>query len=231
MLGDEKGKQAMSDAAALIELYHWPTPVGCAIAVMLEECGLDYRIIPVDISKGDQFSSPFASLSPNGKLPLIVDPLGPGLKPVTVFESGAILLYLARKAGMFLHNDPAEQTVIEQWLFWGISGLGPMLGQNHHFRHYAPERIDYALTRYDGETQRHYAVLDKRLKRGPWLAGAYSVADIAILGWVRLYDRHGVDLANYPSVQRWLDAMLARPAVQRGIEVGGAAVERRFTPS
>lgn len=219
----------MNAADHLLDLYHWPTPVGAGIAIMLEECALDYRVIPLDITKGDQFSEPFSTLSPNGKLPLLVDPGAFGGQGIAVFESGAILLYLARKSGKFLPADEAGRSLAEQWLFWSVSTFTPIVGQNHHFRHYAPERIDYALTRYDSETRRLYACLEKRLAKVPFLAGGdLSVADFALIGWVKLHARHGIDLAQFPATAAWLASLKARPAVEKGLAVGGEAQERRF---
>lgn len=204
-----------------IDLYYWPTPNGWKISIMLEECRLPYNVIPVNISAGDQFKPEFLAISPNNKMPAIVDPKGPGGKPISVFESGAILQYLGRKTGLFYPSDERARVEVEQWLMWQMGGFGPMLGQNHHFNHYAPEDIPYAKARYINETKRLYGVLDKQLADREFVAGAYSIADMAIVGWAKLYERQGVDVAAIPHVKRWLDMMLARPAVQRGLAIKG----------
>jgi GST-like protein len=204
---------------APIDLYYWPTPNGWKITIALEEMGLPYNVIPVNIGKGDQFTPEFLSISPNNKMPAIVDPDGPGGAPISVFESGAILIYLGRKTGKFYPSEERARVAVEEWLMWQIGGFGPMLGQNHHFRHYAPEGNDYAFVRYTNETHRLYGVLDKRLATKEFVAGEYSIADMAILGWAKLWERQGMDLAEFPHVKRWLDVLLARPAVQRGLAV------------
>ncbi len=221
----------MTTHPPLLDLYHWSTPVGAAVTIMLEESRLDYRVIPVDISKGDQFSPPFSTLSPNGKLPLLVDHNGPQERPFAIFESGAILLYLARKSGILLPASAEKLSLVEQGLFWVVSSFGPMIGQSHHFRHYAPEPVAYALTRYDGEVRRLYAVLEKRLAKQGYIAGDYSLADLALIGWVRLHERHGVDLSAMPGITRWFNDMMARETVSRGLAVGNEAIERRFNPA
>ncbi len=202
-----------------IELHYWPTPNGWKISIMLEECGLPYVVRPVNISKGDQFKPEFLAISPNNKMPAIVDPDGPGGQPISVFESGAILQYLGRKTGKFYPSEERARVEVEQWLFWQMGGLGPMAGQTHHFRIYAPEKIEYAINRYTNETARLYGVLDKRLADREFVAGDYSIADMAIIGWVTRWERQGIDLAQVPHVKRWMDAVLARPAVQRGFAV------------
>jgi GST-like protein len=204
-----------------IELYYWPTPNGWKITIALEELGLPYNITPVNISKGDQFKPEFLAFSPNNKMPAIIDPQGPGGAPISVFESGAILLYLARKTGRLMPADERGRVEVEEWLMWQMGGFGPMLGQNHHFAHYAPEKIPYAINRYVNETKRLYGVLNTRLKDREFVAGGYSIADIAIVGWAKLWERQGQTLADFPHVARWLDMMLARPAVQRGLAVAG----------
>jgi len=212
--------------SAPIALYYWPTPNGWKITILLEELGLPYDVVPVNIGKGDQFAPDFLAISPNNKMPAIVDPDGPGGQPISVFESGAIMLYLGRKTGRFLPADERGRVEVEQWLMWQMGGFGPMLGQNHHFRHYAPEKIEYALNRYTNETHRLYGVLNKRLAAHAYVAGEYSIADMAILGWAKLWERQGMDIAEFPHVKRWLDELLARPAVQRGLAV---AAELRGT--
>jgi GSH-dependent disulfide-bond oxidoreductase len=202
-----------------IDLYYWPTPNGWKITIMLEECGLPYTVIPVNIGKGDQFKPDFLAIAPNNKMPAIVDPDGPDGRPISIFESGAILQYLGRKTGLFYPSDERERVEVEQWLFWQMGGFGPMLGQAHHFRIYAPEQIPYAIERYSNETNRLYGVLDKRLADREFVAGDYSIADMAILGWAKLWERQGQTIDDFPHVKRWLDTLLARPAVQRGLAV------------
>ena len=202
-----------------IDLYYWPTPNGWKVSIMLEECGLPYSVVPVDIGKGDQFKPEFLEISPNNRMPAIVDPDGPDGRPISVFESGAILQYLGRKTGQFYPADERRRVEVEEWLFWQMGGFGPMLGQNHHFRNYAPEQVPYAIARYTNETNRLYGVLDKRLAGREFVAGAYSIADMAIVGWAKLWKRQGQEIADFPHVQRWLDAVLARPAVERGMAV------------
>ena len=202
-----------------IELHYWPTPNGWKISIMLEECGLPYLVKLVNIGKGDQFSPQFLAISPNNKMPAIVDPDGPGGEPISVFESGAILQYLGRKTGRFYPSDERGRVEVEQWLFWQVSGLGPIAGQTHHFRIYAPEPIPYAVDRFTNEARRLYGVLDRRLADRAFLAGDYSIADMATYPWARLWERQGQDIAAFPHLRRWLDACAARPAVQRGIAV------------
>ena len=213
----------MSQAPAnAIDLYFWPTPNGWKISIMLEEIGLPYNVIPVNISTGDQFKPDFLAISPNNKMPAILDPDGPDGKPISVFESGAILAYLARKTGKLMPADERGRVEVEQWLYWQMGGFGPMLGQNHHFNHYAPEKIPYAINRYVNETKRLYGVLDKRLSDREFVAGDYSIADIAIVSWAKLWERQSQDINEFPHVKRWLDTLLARPAVQRGLAVNAA---------
>lgn len=202
-----------------IDVYFWPTPNGWKVTIALEEMGLPYAVHLVNISAGDQFAPDFLKISPNNKMPAIVDHDGPGGQPISVFESGAILQYLGRKTGQFYPADERARVEVEQWLMWQMGGFGPMLGQNHHFQHYAPEKIPYAVNRYVNETKRLYGVLDKRLADRAFVAGEYSIADIAIVGWAKLWERQGQDIAAFPHVKRWLDVMLARPAVQRGLAV------------
>jgi GSH-dependent disulfide-bond oxidoreductase len=202
-----------------IDLYYWNTPNGWKISIMLEECGLPYTVHEVNIGKGDQFKPEFLAISPNNKIPAIVDPDGPGGEPISIFESGAILQYLGRKTGKFYPADERTRTAIEQWLFWQVGGLGPMAGQTHHFRIYAREKIPYAIERFTNETTRLYRVMDQRLDDRDFLAGDYSIADIACVGWVKLWERQGQTLDEFPNVRRWLDVVLARPAVRRGLAV------------
>ncbi len=202
-----------------IDLYYWPTPNGWKITIMLEECGLPYAVHPVNIGKGDQFKPEFLAISPNNKMPAIVDPDGPDGQPISVFESGAILQYLGRKTGRFYPQDERGRVEVEQWLFWQMGGFGPMLGQAHHFRIYAPEKVPYAIERYTNETNRLYGVLDKRLADREFVAGEYSIADMAIAPWAKLWERQGQNIEDFPHVKRWLDAVLERPAVMRALEV------------
>jgi GST-like protein len=203
----------------MIDLYSWPTPNGHKIHIMLEECGLPYRVHAVDIGAGDQFKPEFLRISPNNKIPAIVDSEGPDGKPISLFESGAILIYLAGKTGKLLPADVRGKYVALQWLMFQMGSVGPMFGQAHHFRIYAPEKIQYAIDRYTNETRRLYGVMDKRLAEAPYFAGEYSIADIAIYPWTRSHANQGVDLAEYPNVRRWYEAIEARPAVQRGLKV------------
>ncbi|HXV24310.1 MAG TPA: glutathione S-transferase N-terminal domain-containing protein [Alphaproteobacteria bacterium] len=203
----------------MIELYAWPTPNGFKISIMLEEIGLPYLIRPIDIGKGDQFEPEFLRISPNNKIPAIVDPDGPGGQSISVFESGAILIYLAEKSGKLLPREGAPRYTVIEWLMFQMGGIGPMLGQAHHFRLYTPEPIQYAIDRYTNESNRLYGVLDRRLSEREYLAGDYSIADIATMPWLRNPDRQGVDIADYPNVGRWRDRILERPAVQRGLKL------------
>jgi GST-like protein len=206
--------------AAMIDVYSWATPNGHKVHIMLEECGLSYRMHAVDIGAGDQFKPEFLCISPNNKIPAIVDSEGPDGRPVSLFESGAILIYLAAKTGKFLPNDVRGKYETLQWLMFQMGGVGPMLGQAHHFRLYAPEKIDYAIQRYSNEAKRLYGVLDTQLSRNAYIAGAeYTIADIAIWPWVRSHNNQGIDLDEFKSVKRWFHDIAERPAVQRGIEV------------
>jgi GSH-dependent disulfide-bond oxidoreductase len=204
---------------AAIDLYTWPTPNGHKVHIMLEECGLPYNVHAVDIGAGDQFAPAFLKISPNNKIPAIVDPHGPDGAPMPVFESGAILLYLAGKTGRFLPAGTCGKYVALQWLMFQMGGLGPMLGQAHHFRIYAPEKVEYAIKRYTNEAQRLYGVMDRRLAEVPYFAGEYSIADMAIYPWTRSHANQGVDLATFPNVARWYEAIGARPAAQRALRV------------
>lgn len=203
-----------------IELYYWPTPNGHKITIMLEECGLAYEIKPVNINKGEQFAPAFLAISPNNRMPAIIDPDGPGGKPISVFESGAILQYLGRKTGKFYPADERARVEVEQWLFWQMGGLGPMAGQAHHFRNYAPEKIQYGIDRYTNEVHRLYGVMNKRLADRDYLAGAYSIADMAAYPWVRPYKNQGQDLAEFPNLDAWFKRVQERPAVAIGVKVG-----------
>lgn len=202
-----------------IELHYWPTPNGHKVTIMLEEVGLPYTVIPVNIGKGDQFKPEFLAISPNNRMPAIVDPQGPDGQPISVFESGAILQYLGRKTGQFYPSDERARVEVEQWLFWQIGGLGPMAGQAHHFRLYAPEQVPYGIDRYTNEVNRLYGVMNKRLADRDFLAGEYSIADMACVSWTRSWEKQGQNPAAFPNVQRWLDRLMERPAVVRGLEV------------
>ncbi len=204
----------------MIKVYSWATPNGHKVHIMLEECGLAYRAIPVDIGAGDQFKPEFLAISPNNKIPAIVDPQGPDGTPISLFESGAILLYLAGKTGKLLPGGTSQRYEVLQWLMFQMGGLGPMLGQAHHFRIYAPEKLPYAVHRYTQEAQRLYGVLDRRLAHTRYVGGAdYSIADIAIYPWLRSWKNQGIDWADYPHLKGWFDEIGARPAVRRGVEV------------
>ncbi|NIJ69242.1 glutathione binding-like protein [Xanthomonas sp. 60] len=205
----------------MIDLHYWPTPNGHKVTLMLEEAGLDYRVHPVNIGAGDQFKPAFLSISPNNKMPAIVDHApADGGPPQSVFESGAILLYLAEKTGRFLSDDPRQRVETLEWLFWQMAGLGPMSGQMGHFNVYAPEKIPYAIERYGSEVKRLHAVMDKRLAEREWLAGsAYSIADMACYPWIGAYEALPVDYAAFPNLQRWHSAIAARPATQRAYAV------------
>ncbi len=201
----------------VIELYYWPTPNGQKITIFLEETGVPYTLHPVDIGNGDQFRPEFLRINPNNKMPALVDPAGLDGKPIALFESGAILLYLAEKTGRFLPRDPFNRYQVIQWLMFQISGVGPMLGQAHHFRGYAPEKIEYAINRYTKETGRLYSVMDTQLAARDYIAGEYSIADMAIYPWIVPYERQGQALEDYPHLKRWFERLAVRPAVQRGM--------------
>ena len=208
----------------MIKVYSWPTPNGHKVHVMLEECGFrlgrDWEAIPINIGAGDQFTPEFLALSPNNKIPALVDPQGPDGKAIELFESGAILLYLAAKTGKFLPKTDRLKYQVLQWLMFQMGGVGPMLGQAHHFRMYAPEKIDYAFDRYTNEAKRLYGVMDKQLATRKFIAcNHYSIADIAIFPWLRSWENQGIDWADYPHLKRWFDLIAARPAVQRGVKV------------
>jgi len=206
--------------AQMIEVYSWPTPNGHKVHIMLEECGLAYRVHPVDIGAGDQFSPDFLALSPNNKIPAITDAEGPDGEPISLFESGAILLYLAGKTGRLLPADTRGKYEVLQWLMFQMGSVGPMLGQAHHFRIYAPEKLPYAIERYTNEARRLYGVINKRLAHTTYLGGSsYSIADIAVFPWLRSWKNQGVEMADYPHLKGWFDEIARRPAVQRGVEV------------
>jgi len=202
----------------LIDVYSTATPNGHKVHIMLEECGLPYRTHHIDIGAGDQFTKKFLAISPNNKIPAIVDSDGPDGKPISLFESGAILVYLASKVGKFLGTSDREKFTTLQWLMFQMGGVGPMLGQAHHFRIYAPEKIDYAYNRYTNEAKRLYGVIDKQLEENDYLAGdTYTIADIATFPWLRSWEKQGIELSDYPNVQRWFNIVNARPAVQKGV--------------
>ncbi|MES2974788.1 MAG: glutathione S-transferase N-terminal domain-containing protein [Pseudomonadota bacterium] len=204
----------------MIEVFSWPTPNGHKVHIMLEELGLAWKAIPVNIGTGDQFKPEFLKISPNNKIPALVDPDGPDGKPISIFESGAILVYLAGKTGKLMPKSDREKYEVLEWLMFQMGGVGPMLGQNHHFRQYAPEKLPYAIDRYTNEARRLYGVIDRRLAVSPWLGGKdYSIADIATFPWLRNWQNQGIVLDDYPHLKKWFEAIAARPAVQRGVKM------------
>ena len=204
----------------MIDLYTWPTPNGHKIHIMLEECTLPYRVHPVNIGTGDQFQPDFLKISPNNKIPALMDSEGPDGKPISIFESGAMLVYLAAKTGKFMPKSDRAKYEVLQWLMFQMGGVGPMLGQAHHFRIYAPEKIEYGIQRYTNEAKRLYGVMDKRLQTSPWIGGkSYSIADMAIFPWLRSWQNQGIDWADYPHLKAWFDKIAARPAVQKAVQV------------
>lgn len=204
----------------MIEVYSWPTPNGHKVHIMLEECALPYQAIPVDIGAGEQFQPEFLALSPNNKIPALVDPDGPDGQPISVFESGAILLYLASKTGRFLPEDARGRWEVLQWLMFQMASVGPMLGQAHHFRIYAPEKVPYAINRYTQEARRLYGVMNRRLETSNYLGGAhYGIADMAVYPWLRSWKNQGIDWEDHPRLKAWFDEIGERPAVQRGLAV------------
>ena len=204
----------------IIEVYSWATPNGHKVHVMLEECGLPYRAHAIDIGAGDQFKPEFLAISPNNKIPAILDPVGPDGAPISLFESGAILMYLAGKTGKFMPATTRGRYEMLEWLMFQMGGVGPMLGQAHHFRIYAPEKIEYAVNRYTNEAKRLYSVMNKRLAKSKYIAGKeYTIADIAIFPWLRSWKNQGIDWVDYPHLKGWFDEVAARPAVKRGVEV------------
>ena len=215
----------------MIELHYWPTPNGHKVTMFLEEAGLEYRIVPVDIGRGEQFRPEFLKIAPNNRMPAIVDDKpADGGEPVSLFESGAILLYLAEKTGKFIPADLRGRAEVLQWLFWQMGGLGPMAGQNHHFSQYAPEKLPYAINRYVNETNRLYGVLDTRLADRPFVAGeAYSIADMASYPWIVPYERQGQKLEDFPNLKRWFETIRDRPATVRAYENGERFRNREAT--
>ena len=203
-----------------IDLYYWPTPNGWKISIMLEECALPYDVQYVDILRGEQFEPSFLAIAPNNRMPAIVDPDGPDGKPISIFESGAILQYLGNKTGKFYPKEQRARSAVEQWLFWQMGGLGPMAGQAHHFSQYAKEKIPYAIERYEREVGRLYGVMNKQLESHEYLAGDYSIADMACFGWIVPYKRQGQEITDFPHLHRWFKAVGGRDAVIRGMAVG-----------
>jgi GST-like protein len=215
----------------MIELYTWPTPNGHKVHIMLEETGTPYNVHAIDIGVGDQFKPDFLKISPNNKMPAMVDTDGPGSKPISMFESGAMLIYLASKTGRFLPGDLRDKWSTLQWLMFQMGGVGPMLGQAHHFLGYAPEKIPYAMNRYKNEANRLYGVIDRRLRESKYIAaGEYTIADMAIVPWLRFPERQGVEIDEYPSLKKWRDAILDRPAVQRALKVLADRRRPEMTP-
>jgi GST-like protein len=203
-----------------IELHYWPTPNGWKITIMLEELGVPYDVKFVNIGRGDQFKPEFLAISPNNRMPAIVDPEGPDGKPISIFESVAILMYLGRKFGQFYPvEDERRRVVVEEWLAWQTSNVGPVFGHHNHFVHYAPEKAPYAIKRFGDEVHRLYGVLNKRLAGRDFVADRYSIADMALIGWVKGYERRQIDIAEFANVKRWIDIMLARPAVERALAI------------
>jgi len=206
-----------------IEAYSLPTPNGQKVHVILEELGVPYNYHRIDIGKGEQFTPEFLAISPNNKIPAIVDPEGPGGEPISIFESGAILKYLGTKFGQFYPADPRQQVKVDEWLFWQMGGFGPMLGQNNHFSVYAPEKVPYAIKRYSDETHRLFRVLDKQLEGRDFITGEYSIADMACIGWAQSWERYGIDKAELKNFAAWIERLNARPAVAKGLNVGKEA--------
>jgi|HubBroStandDraft_4_1064222.scaffolds.fasta_scaffold36314_2 GST-like protein len=214
----------------MIDLYTWTTPNGFKVSIALEELGIPYRVHPVRIGRGEQFTPEYLAINPNNKIPTIVDPDGPSGRPISIFESGAILIYLAEKGGSLLPKDPEGRIVALQWLMFQMAGVGPMFGQAGHFRRHAPDKIEYAIERYTNETKRLCGVLDRRLAAVPYLAGEYSIADIATFPWTRSLAALGADPAEYPNIARWSAEIAARPAVVRGLAVPKVDQEPASTP-
>ncbi|MEM8839036.1 MAG: glutathione S-transferase family protein [Pseudomonadota bacterium] len=209
----------MAEKTEPIDLYYWPTPNGWKITILLHELDCPYHLHLVNIGKGEQFNPDFLKIAPNNRMPAIVDPDGPDGEPIAIFESAAIMMYLARKYSRFMGDTERERVEVEQWLMWQMGGLGPMAGQAHHFRLYAPEKVPYAIDRYTNEVNRLYGVMDRRLTDRDFLAGPYSIADMAAIGWVKPHHRQGQDLDDFPALKAWFERMMARPAVKTGIEV------------
>ncbi|HEU5018007.1 MAG TPA: glutathione binding-like protein [Pseudolabrys sp.] len=218
--GSKKKVKRAAPAQEPIEFWYWPTPNGFKVSIMLEECKLPYTMIPVNISVGEQFKPEFLAIAPNNRMPAIVDPAGPGGRRISIFESGAILQYLGRKTGKFYPADERGRVEVDQWLFWQMGGLGPMAGQLNHFKHYAKETLPYAVKRYEDEVNRLYGVMDKRLADREFLAGRYSIADMACVGWTNLWKRQDQNIDDFPHLKHWLETVKARPAVQRGMALG-----------
>jgi GST-like protein len=210
----------------MIDLYFWPTPNCYKISILLEELGLPYTVMPIHIGKGEQYTPEFEAINPNGKVPALVDHHGPDGEPITIFESGAIMIYLAEKSGNFFPQATASRMAVLEWLMFQMGSVGPMLGQAHHFRKYAKTKIPYAVDRYTQEATRIYTVLDKRLSNTPFLAGEYSIADMAVYPWLRPYRWQGQELSEFSNLQRWYSAVRERPAVQRGLAVMGERLKR-----
>lgn len=211
-----------------IELYFFPTPNGYKISAMLEELGVPYNVNMIHIGKGDQFTPEFLAISPNNKIPAIVDPEGPDDQPISVFESGAILKYLATKFGKFYPDNVRAQVAVDEWLFWQVGGFGPMLGQNHHFALYAAEKIEYAIKRYRDESHRLYGVLNKQLEGQDYIVGDFSIADMATIGWARGWEKQGMDIKDFPNVAAWIDRVSNRPGTKAGLALtieSGAKVD------
>jgi len=205
----------------MIDLYYWPTPNGWKVSIALEELGLAYEVVPVNIGRGDQFKPEFLAISPNNRMPAIVDHApADGGRPIEIFESGAILLYLAEKTRKLMPSDVRGKYQVTQWLMWQMGGLGPMLGQANHFRHYAPEKIAYGIDRYTNEANRLFGVLDRQLAGKEYMCGEYSIADIATWPWILVYERVGQKLEDFPNLKAWYDRTKARPGVQRGVDAG-----------
>jgi GST-like protein len=214
-----KKTKASSAQRKPIEIYYWPTPNGHKVTMMCEECGLPYTIKPVNIARGDQFKPEFLKISPNNRMPAIIDPEGPGGRPISVFESGAILQYLGRKTGKFYPADERKRVEVEEWTFWQMANLGPMAGQVNHFLRYAPERLEYPTNRYVNECRRLYGILEKRLATRKFICGELSIADFASIGWARGIERQGQDPKEFPNVMRWIADMQARPATARALAI------------
>src|SRR6202521_367605 len=212
----------------MIDVYFWTTPNGYKVTILLEELGLKYNVMPVNIGKGDQFKPEFLKISPNNRIPAMVDHEGPGGQPFAIFESGAMLMYIAEKAGWkFMPQDIRRRYEVIEWLMFQMASVGPMLGQAHHFRRYAPEKLDYAINRYTNEAKRIYGVIDKRIGEAPYLAGEYSIADMATYPWLRAHNWQGQKLEDFPNLKKWYDAIEARPAVQRGCAVLNEVLEKQ----
>ncbi|MGD1887504.1 MAG: glutathione S-transferase N-terminal domain-containing protein [Cohaesibacteraceae bacterium] len=210
----------MTQQTQPIDLFFWPTPNGFKVTMFFEEVGIPYNVHPINIGAGDQFKPEFLAIAPNNRMPAITDPEGPGGEPISIFESGAILQYLGRKFDQFYPTDERARVKVEEWLMWQMGGFGPMLGQNHHFNQYAPEKLPYAMKRYTDETHRLYGVLNKQLEGQQFITGDYTIADMACLGWARGWEKQGMDIAEFPNVGGWIDRLMARTAVQKAFDVG-----------